>query len=86
MADAGPGVASGACRSPRDPSVLIGWARSQGFRVQHCERTTCVRFTAPAGAFVALWDAADPDRLAELVPALRRFGLVWPPPPRRPRS
>ena len=69
-----------------DAPTVVTWARSQGWQVQVARDTGRVRFAAPSGAFVASWTEADPTRLSDVITALRRYGLVWPPPPRRPRT
>lgn len=64
--------------------ALAGWARTQGWTVPPPGPTGRVRFSAPDGAFVVAWQPAI--RPADVIVALRRYGLVWPPPARRPRG
>lgn len=63
---------------------LVRWARSQMWVVPEPGGSGRVPFTAPDGAFVVAWSPAVPAE--DVVAAVRRYGLVWPPPPRRPRG
>jgi hypothetical protein len=64
--------------------TVAAWARSQGWAVPPPCATGRIRFTAPDGAFVVAWHPAG--RTADVIAALRRYGLVWPPPARRRRG
>jgi len=64
--------------------AVAAWARSQGWIVTPTGRPGSLRFTAPDGAFVVAWHPSG--RPGDVIAALRRYGLVWPQPPRRARG
>lgn len=65
-----------------DIDKLIDWAGSQGFEVRLDSRGYR-RFYAADGTYVGYYPATPSNprrRLADIVVALRRAGLPWPPP------
>ncbi|MDN5860791.1 MAG: hypothetical protein L0H84_19480 [Pseudonocardia sp.] len=63
-----------------DIAVLEAWARAQGWQVQADPGGGVIRFTAPDGRLITALSPVCPfDRLVDVLSALRRYGLVWPP-------
>lgn len=68
-----------------DIDRLIDWARSQGWQVKP-DTKGYRRFYAPGGDYVGYYPATPSNprrRLADIVTAVRRAGLAWPPPSRK---
>ena len=65
-----------------DIRKIAAWAQDQGWTVRD-DASGYTRFYSPAGAYVARYPATPSNprrRMADLVTALRRNGLPWPPP------
>jgi hypothetical protein len=68
-----------------DIDKLIRWARSQGFRVE-VDQQGYRRFYVPDGSYLVRYPATPSNprrRFAEVVIALRKAGLPWPPPSKK---
>lgn len=68
-----------------DIDKLIAWACSQGFTVE-VDHSGYRRFYAPDRSYIGRYPATPSNprrRLADIVTALRRVGLTWPPPSKK---
>jgi hypothetical protein len=68
-----------------DIDKLIAWACSQGWRVER-DAKGYRRFYAPDGSYVVRYPATPSNprrRLADVVTAVRSYGLGWPPPSKK---
>jgi hypothetical protein len=68
-----------------DIDRLIEWARSQGWTVE-IDANGYRRFHTPDGTYVVRYPATPSNprrRLLDVLTAIRRHGLAWPPPSKK---
>ncbi len=74
-------------RVAEDIDKLVEWACSQGWEIR-VDSKGYRRFYRPDGAYVGYYPATPSNprrRLADIIAAVRRNGLGWPPPSKKER-